>query len=151
MWDPKKIDELEAMIKQSVSGQSQEKVLAEKLMNSIQMTKHNMDEAGRDLRQVQATAKGSGTRLTAIEALVAQAGELGGTDKEGKPKFDGGKLAELRTYLTSVSAMQNEELIKLHSKDMGDRASAQLKLAGGAAKQIDDALERARKPSGATR
>jgi hypothetical protein len=145
IWDTNALKDLEAKVQQTVAGGPQAKVLGDNLINTLQLTKHSMDEAGRDLRQVQATAKGSGTRLTAIEALVAQAGELGGTDAEGKPKFDNAKLAELRTYLTSVSAMQNEELIKLQTKDMGDRAASQLKRAGAEAKQLDDAMARGRK------
>jgi hypothetical protein len=145
IWDTNALKDLEAKVQQTVAGSPQAKVLGDNLINTLQLTKHSMDEAGRDLRQVQATAKGSGTRLTAIEALVAQAGELGGTDAEGKPKFDNAKLAELRTYLTSVSAMQNEELIKLQTKDMGDRAASQLKRAGAEAKQLDDAMARGRK------
>ncbi len=145
IWDTNTLKDLEAKVQQTVAGNPQAKVLGDNLINTLQLTKHSMDEAGRDLRQVQATAKGSGTRLTAIEALVAQAGELGGTDAQGKPKFDNAKLAELRTYLTSVSAMQNEELIKLQTKDMGDRAASQLKRAGAEAKQLDDAMARGRK------
>jgi hypothetical protein len=143
MWDPNKIKELEAIVQKSLAGSNRSKESAQRLIESLQVTKFNMDEAGRNLSQVQATAKGSGARLAAIEALVQQASALGAVDKDGKASYDAAKLAELRTYLASVSAMQNEELIKMQVKDMGDRASTNLLKAGGEAKRTEEALLRA--------
>jgi hypothetical protein len=144
MWDAGKLDELKSQLMTRVGTNKAGQHHADRLVDMMQMSKHQMDEAGRDLSQVQATAKGTGTRLAAIEALMQQASALGGTDANGNPQFDAGKLAELRTYLSSVSAMQNEELVKLHSKEMGDRASARLMQKGAEARWTEDAINRAK-------
>ena len=143
IWDSARMADMDALIKQTQIGNNVSKYTGDKLTMSNQRLKVNMDEQLRNLEQVQATAKAGGTRLTAIQALVQQASELGATDASGKPNFDSAKLAELRAYLTSVTAMQNEELIKLQTKDMGDRATANLMRAGADAKQTEKALARA--------
>jgi hypothetical protein len=143
IWDSARLADLDALVKKMQADSNMPKYTAEKLTMSNQRLKHGMDEQLRNLEQVQATAKAGGSRLTTIQALVQQAGELGGTDADGKPKFDAAKLAELRAYMSSVTAMQNEELIKLQAKDMGDRATANLMRAGTEAKQTEKALQRA--------
>jgi hypothetical protein len=101
--------------------------LNDRVKQSLERTKLRTDTEGQNLAAVRATAQGASTRLAAIEGLVAQAGQLGEIDPNtGQPKFDNGKLAELRAYLSSVSALQNEELVKLNAKDMGDRATDRL-------------------------
>jgi hypothetical protein len=142
MWSEQAVKDLEGTITNTLASRPEDKEAGQRLINAIQLIKLDSNKAGSDLRQVQATAKGSGNRLSTIEALMAQAAELGGTDAEGNPKFDNAKLAELRTYLTSVSAMQTEELIKLQTKEAGDRAEAELKLNGTKAKRISDSLAR---------
>lgn len=112
-------------------------VLNQRVKDSLERTKLRTDTEGQNLTAVKATAQGTATRLAVIEGLVTQAGQLGQIDPTtGQPRFDNGKLAELRAYLSSVSALQNEELVKLNAKDMGDRATDKLlKNAGDARNQ----------------
>lgn len=143
IWDQPRLDEMAAQVQRLQAGGGLSAYGGEKLMMANRRLKHGMDEQLRNLEQVQATAQGTGARLALIEALVQQAGSLGGTDASGKPIFDATKLAELRTYLGAVTAMQNEELVKLQAKDMGDRATANLLRQGAEAQLTNKALQRA--------
>jgi hypothetical protein len=112
---------------------------------ALERTKLRTDTAGQDLAAVKVTATATGSRLSAIEALVQQANALGAEDpKTGKPRFDGAKLAELRAYMSSVSAMQNEELVKLSAKEMGDRATDNLMSGAATAAKLQNAANLAK-------
>lgn len=120
-------------------------VMTKGVKEALERTKLRSDTAGQDLAAVKATASGTGSRLSAIEALVQQANALGATDpKTGKPNFDGAKLAELRAYMSSVSAMQNEELVKLSAKEMGDRATDNLMSGAATAAKLQNAVNLAK-------
>jgi hypothetical protein len=119
-------------------------VMTKGIEEALKRAKLGTDTAGEDLAAVKVTAKGSSSRLTAIEALVQQANALGSIDPStGKPRFDGAKLAELRAYMSSVSAMQNEELVKLSAKEMGDRATDNLKAAAATSAKLESNLKNA--------
>jgi hypothetical protein len=120
-------------------------VMTKGVKEALERTKLRSDTAGQDLAAVKATASGTGSRLSAIEALVQQANALGAVDpKTGKPNFDGAKLAELRAYMSSVSAMQNEELVKLSAKEMGDRATDNLMSGAATAAKLQNAVNLAK-------
>jgi hypothetical protein len=141
-----KLDDLKdlgALVTSANTGRPNAAQLNKSVDEALQRVKFRSDNAGNDLAQVQQTAAGSGSRLAAVEALVAQSQALGGTDAKGQPKFDAAKLAELRSYLTSISAMQNEELIKLGAKEMGDRAGDNLAAAATTARKLETGIQRA--------
>ena len=120
-------------------------VMTKGVKEALERTKLRADTAGQDLAAVKVTAAATGSRLSAIEALVQQANALGAVDpKTGKPKFDAAKLAELRAYMSSVSAMQNEELVKLSAKEMGDRATDNLMSSAATAAKLEKGVNLAK-------
>jgi hypothetical protein len=139
------IDRLEAMLRAQNAGKPNADVLTLGVKHEIQRAKHRADQAGTALASVKSAATGTSKRLTAIEALVQQASALGAIDPiTGQPQFDGAKLAELRTYLSSVSAMQNEELVKLNAKGTGTQASDEMAYNALRAAQITEVIKRAK-------
>jgi hypothetical protein len=143
MFKVEDIKELGTLVESANAGRPNEKVLNQATNEALQRVKFRSDTAGNDLAQVQQTAAGAGSRLAAIEALVQQTQALGSAGAKGEPSFDATKLAELRSYLTSISAMQNEELIKLSAKEMGDRASENLNAAATTARTLETGIQRA--------
>jgi hypothetical protein len=140
------IDVLIKQVEAQNVGRPNATVLTQGVKDSLQRIKLRTDTYGQELTAVQTTAKGSSSRLAALETLVAQVNSLGAIDPTtGQPRFDAAKLAELRTYLTSLSALQNEELVKLNAKEMGDRATDQLMSSAGTARTLQSQIERAGK------